>query len=107
MKEVLRPQINASKIMVGSGVGGAIFTAGSMLIFLAGLPVLRYMFPAAIILGCGFALVLRFAKHRTPGTPWLLSTAGQGIEAPAQRERRENPGSPARIFLESPVVWLK
>ena len=72
MQEDPRPQINASKIVFGGGIAGLIFTVGSMLIFLAGLPVLRYMFPCAIVLGCVVALVLRFARHDTPGKPWLL-----------------------------------
>jgi hypothetical protein len=42
-----RPQINASKIAFGGGIAGAIFTIASMLIFLTGLPMLWYMFPAA------------------------------------------------------------
>jgi hypothetical protein len=67
-----RPQINASKIVMGGGIAAAIFTVGSMLIFITGLPVLRYMFPAAIVLGCVLALVIRFVRHRTPGTPWLM-----------------------------------
>ena len=38
-----RPQINASKIAFGGGIAGAIFTIGSMLIFLTDLPMLWYM----------------------------------------------------------------
>ncbi|MBV9770624.1 MAG: hypothetical protein JOZ32_13700 [Bryobacterales bacterium] len=56
MSETARPQINASKLVVGGGVAGAMFTIGSMLIFLTGLPILRYMFPAALFLGCAIAL---------------------------------------------------
>jgi len=67
------PQINMSKIVVGGGIAGAIFTVGSMLIFLIGIPVLRYMFPAAITLGCGVALILHFIRHETPGASWILS----------------------------------
>ncbi len=67
------PQINVSKIPVGGGLAGAFFVVGSMTIFLIGLPVLRYMFPAAIVLGCGVALVLHFIRHETPGAPWILS----------------------------------
>ena len=51
MPETARPQINASKLVIGGGIAGAAFTIGSMLIFLAGLPILRYMFAAAFILG--------------------------------------------------------
>ncbi len=47
MKEDARPQINASKIVIGGGIAAAIFTVGSMLIFITGLPLLWYMFPAA------------------------------------------------------------
>jgi hypothetical protein len=67
------PQINMSKIVVGGGIAGAIFTVGSMLIFLIGIPVLWYMFPPAIALGCGVALILHFIRHETPGTSWILS----------------------------------
>jgi hypothetical protein len=42
MTEPARPQIDASKLVVGGGIVGAIFTVGSMLIFLTGLPILRY-----------------------------------------------------------------
>jgi len=70
-EEATRPQINASKIVFGGGIGGAIFTVGSMLIFLIGLPVLWYLFPAAIAVGCGVALVLHFSGHKTIGAPWI------------------------------------
>jgi hypothetical protein len=68
------PQINIAKIPVGGGVAGAIFAGGSMLIFLVGIPMLRVVFPAAIVVGCGVALVLHFIRHVTPGASWILST---------------------------------
>lgn len=74
-----RPQINASKIAFGAGVAGAIFTIGSMLIFLTGVPLLWFLFPAAIVVGCAIALVLRFVRRETPGTGSILS-----VGAPAQ-----------------------
>jgi hypothetical protein len=67
------PQINISKIVVGGGIAGAIFTIGSMAIFLIGIPVLRFMFPAAIVLGGAVALILHFIRHETPGASWILS----------------------------------
>jgi len=67
------PQINLSKIPVGGGIAGAIFAIGSMAIFLTGIPVLRYIFPVAVVLGGGVALVLHFMRHETPGTSWILS----------------------------------
>jgi hypothetical protein len=67
------PQINMSKLAVGGGIAGAIFAVGSMLIFLIGIPAIRYIFPAAVLLGCGVALILHFMRHETPGTSWILS----------------------------------
>jgi hypothetical protein len=66
-----RPQINLSKIPVGGGIAGAIFALGSMLIFLLGIPVLRYVFPAAVVLGLAVALILHFARHKTTGAAWI------------------------------------
>ena len=95
MQESPRPQINASKIVVGSGVGGAIFTIGSMLIFLAGLPVLWYLFPAAILLGALFAVVRRVLRRQAPGAPWILAAIEQ---QPAPPECRGNRPDSARIL---------
>ena len=67
------PQINMSKLAVGGGIAGAIFVIGSMLIFLIGIPAIRYVFPAAFVLGCGVALILHFIRHKTLGAPWILS----------------------------------
>jgi hypothetical protein len=71
-EDTQRPQINMSKLAVGGGIAGAVFTAGSMLIFLTGIPVLRYVFPVAIAVGCGVALILHFWRHETLGAPWIL-----------------------------------
>jgi fatty acid desaturase len=66
------PQINSAKIPISGNMIGAIVAVGSMAIFLIGLPVLWYIFPIAVALGCGVALVLHFARHKTPGTSWIL-----------------------------------
>jgi len=71
-QDTSRPQINLSKIPVGGGIAGAIFAIGSMLIFLIGIPVIRYVFPAAVILGCVVALVIHFKRHEAPGAAWIL-----------------------------------
>ena len=71
-QELQRPQINMSKLAVGGGIAGAVFTVGSMLIFLTGIPVLRYIFPAAVALGCGVALLLHCMHHKTLGASWIL-----------------------------------
>ena len=59
----------------------ALFALGSMLIFLIGIPRLRYFFVAALILGFGIALILRFIHRETPGKPWILS-AHQDADSP-------------------------
>ena len=77
------PQINISKIPGGAGIAGAIFALGSMLIFLVGIPRFRYFFAAAVIVGCGVALILRFVRRETPGKPWILSaTQDSGSTTP-------------------------
>jgi hypothetical protein len=63
-----------SRIPVGGGIAGAIFAVGSMAIFLTGIPAVRYIFPAAIVLGGGVALILHFVRHETPGASWILPT---------------------------------
>lgn len=71
------PQINVSKIPGGGGFAGALFAVISTTIFLIGIPRLRYFFPAAVVLGCVVALVLRYVRRETPGKPWILSASEQ------------------------------
>jgi hypothetical protein len=68
------PQINVSKIVAGGGFAGTIFAVSSTLIFLVGIPALRYFLPAAALLGCGVALTIHFIRHETPGKAWILPT---------------------------------
>jgi hypothetical protein len=65
------PQINVSRIQSGGGVAGTLFAAISVLIFLIGIPAMRFFLPAAIILGGGLAVAIHFIRHETPGTPWI------------------------------------
>jgi hypothetical protein len=65
--EIQNPQINISKIPMGSGIGGALAAVASMLIILLGLPELWYFVPGSLALGCIVALVLHFIRHRNPG----------------------------------------
>jgi len=84
------PQINVSKIPGGAGFAGALFALGGMLIFLIGIPRLRFFFLAACILGCAIALILRFIRRETPGKPWILSgTEADG--APSAARAAHNP----------------
>ena len=86
------PQINVSKIPGGGGIAGALFAIGSMLIFLVGIPRLRYFLPAAIILGCAVALILRFTRRETPGKPWILpATPDTDRSSLAERTTTDQP----------------
>jgi len=83
------PQINVSKIPGGAGIAGALFAIGSLLIFLVGIPRLRFFLLAAIILGSVVALVLRFVRRETPGKPWILSST-QHADSPCPPAQMTN-----------------
>jgi hypothetical protein len=94
-EDTRNPQINFSKIPGGSGVAGALFAVISMAIFLIGIPRLRIFFPAAVVLGCVVALILRFVRRSTPGKPWILeATETPAVPKPAaDPQQRQDPGS--------------
>jgi hypothetical protein len=81
------PQINVSKIPGGGGFAGALFAVISTVILLTGIPSLRCFFPAAVILGCGIALILRFVRRETPGKPWILLAPQDADSTDAQAHR--------------------
>ena len=87
-----KPQINLSKIPGAGGIAGALFAFGSMVIFLIGIPRLRFFLLAAIVLGCAVALILRCVRRETPGKPWILS------DAPVS----DTPSSAARVADHPP-----
>jgi len=62
---------------VGSGFAGLIFAAGSTVIFLIGIPALRYMLPAAILLGAVVALGLHAMPHEKPGASGIFPGIGK------------------------------
>ena len=72
-----RPQINASKMAVGGNIPGLLFAVGTMLIFYFGIPELRVMLPAMLIVGAAFAVVLHFVHRETPGKAWLLAATNK------------------------------
>lgn len=71
MESTPTPQINVSKIPGGGGIAGALFAVISMVIFLVGIPLVRFFLPAAIVLGCGVALIIRSIRHQPTGAPWI------------------------------------
>lgn len=99
-----RPQINSAKISTGGGIAGAIFTIGSMLIFLFGIPMLRYVFPAAVILGCAVALFLHIIRRETPGAPWILAATEKKTAAPLKQELNGDRGRSATILVDRPAT---
>jgi hypothetical protein len=64
-------EINAAKIPVDGNAGGMIFAAATVIIFLLGIPLLRFLFPAAIVAGCAIAFILHFVRHETPAKPFF------------------------------------
>jgi hypothetical protein len=83
---------------------GAIFAAGSMSIFLIGVPILRVMFPAAIVLGGAVALILHFRRHETPGAPWILSATEPEHSARAFRQINATDISPRSLRVGWTVI---
>jgi hypothetical protein len=63
------PQINASKMPVGSGIAGALVAISTMLIFLVGIPALRLFLLGAVVLGLAIFGLIRLARRIYPPKP--------------------------------------
>jgi hypothetical protein len=59
-------EINVAKVPADGNFGGMIFALATVMIFFWGIPLVRYLFPCAILLGCGVALVLHFIHRADP-----------------------------------------
>ena len=60
-----RPEIRIDRIPVGGGAAGLIFAVGSCLIFLVGIPALRWFFLGAVAIGSAVGgLLWRWHKKR-------------------------------------------
>jgi hypothetical protein len=66
-------EINAARIPVDGNIGGLIFAASTVLVFLCGIPLIRYLFPAAIVAGCAIAVILHFFRYETSSAYRILS----------------------------------
>jgi hypothetical protein len=62
INKFLYPDINVARVPVDGNIGGLMFAAATVIIFLLGIPLLWYLFPAAIVSGCGIALLLHFTR---------------------------------------------
>ena len=58
-----RAEINMSQIRVGGGIPGFIFAAGTVYVFFAGVPEVRWFLAGAIAVGSVISIALR-AFHR-------------------------------------------
>jgi hypothetical protein len=61
-----RAEINMAKIPVSADIPGLIFTVGTVMTFYWGIPEIRYVFPAAIVVGLIVALGLHFIRRENP-----------------------------------------
>jgi hypothetical protein len=63
------PQINASKMPVGSGIAGALVAISTMVIFMVGIPALQYFLLGAIVLGFAVFGIIRLMRRIFPPKP--------------------------------------
>src|SRR5215470_14100730 len=71
----LHPGITMHKIPVKAGFPGLVFTIGMSAVFLMGIPGLIYFLLFAIVLGIGFAVLLRFIPRQAEVVAFVFSTA--------------------------------
>ena len=58
-----------SEIQVSGDIPELIFALATALIFFLGIPAILWIFPAAVVLGCGIAVLLHFINHREHNEP--------------------------------------
>jgi hypothetical protein len=64
-----RAEINMSQIRVGGGIPGFIFAAGTVYIFFAGIPEVRWFLAGAIAVGAVISIALRLFHRCKPAQP--------------------------------------
>ena len=64
-----RAEINMSQIRVGGGVPGFLFAAGTVYIFSAGVPEVRWFLAGAIVVGLVISFALRLFHRYKPARP--------------------------------------
>jgi hypothetical protein len=65
----IRPEIDMSRIRVGGGAAGFIFAAGTVYIFVTGVPAIRGFFAAAAALGVLLSVALHVVHKLWPARP--------------------------------------
>jgi hypothetical protein len=102
MTEKPHPGITMHKLPVGGGFIGLLFSAGSALIFLLGLPALWCFVAFSAALGIGIALLMRIVSaRRSERTKPLsiLSTSEKSPIEPSSVENRRNLLRSAPTFI--------
>jgi hypothetical protein len=64
-----QPLINMSNIQVGGGIIGLVFSIGTILIFLTGIPSLRWFPVGAVAMGSVISFGLKLFHERKPARP--------------------------------------
>ena len=64
----VRAEIDMAKIPADANAGGLIFAIATVVIFLIGIPAIRFLFPAALLAGCAVAVVLHLLRHGLHGS---------------------------------------
>jgi len=77
--------INMHKLSFGGGFMGLLFSVGSTLIFVLGLPTLWYFVAFACVLGVAIAIVLRIVSDRRSehNKPLSILAVSEKADAPA------------------------
>jgi hypothetical protein len=85
------PGINMHKLSFGDGFAGLVFTLGTALIFLFGLPALWYFVALAFALGIGIAVFLRLinGNRSERNKPLSILTASQETTLPAGAKKKQ------------------
>ena len=64
----VRAEIDMAKIPADANAGGLIFAIATVVIFLIGIPAIRFIFPVALLAGGAVAVVLHFFRHGLNGS---------------------------------------
>jgi hypothetical protein len=103
------PGITMHKLTVGAGFEGLVFTVGSALIFLFGLPSLWYFVAFSAALGVGIAVVFRLINkgrsERLKPLSILSHDTVVSSPAPAKDSESKNPADNMRRSFPSSLPW--
>ena len=64
----VRAEIDMAKIPADANAGGLIFAIATIVIFLIGIPALRFLFPVALLAGGAIAVILHLVRHGLHGS---------------------------------------